>query len=70
MLFQRSGGIILHPTSLPGPDGVGDLGPDAYRWVDFLADPAAVSGRFCLSGQPAMATPLTNVFRPLQETHT
>jgi 4-alpha-glucanotransferase len=27
----------LHPTSLPGPDGIGDLGPEAYRWVDFLA---------------------------------
>ncbi len=32
----RSSGIILHPTSLPGPDGIGDLGPEAYRWVDFL----------------------------------
>jgi 4-alpha-glucanotransferase len=38
MLFQRSGGIILHPTSLPGPDGLGDLGPEAYRWVNFLAE--------------------------------
>lgn len=37
MKFSRSSGIILHPTSLPGPDGMGDLGPEAYRWVDFLA---------------------------------
>lgn len=37
MAFNRSSGIILHPTSLPGPDGIGDLGPEAYRWVDFLA---------------------------------
>ncbi|TLN12932.1 hypothetical protein FDZ74_09990, partial [bacterium] len=37
MKFKRSSGIILHPTSLPGPDGIGDLGPEAYRWVDFLA---------------------------------
>ncbi len=34
--LPRSSGIILHPTSLPGPDGIGDLGPEAYRWVDFL----------------------------------
>jgi 4-alpha-glucanotransferase len=29
----RSSGILLHPTSLPGPFGVGDMGPEAYRWV-------------------------------------
>jgi 4-alpha-glucanotransferase len=28
----------LHPTSLPGRHGIGDLGPEAYRFVDFLAD--------------------------------
>jgi 4-alpha-glucanotransferase len=38
MKFNRSSGIILHPTSLPGPDGIGDLGPEAYRWVNFLSD--------------------------------
>jgi 4-alpha-glucanotransferase len=34
----RAGGILLHPTSLPGPFGIGDLGPDAYRFVDRLVD--------------------------------
>ncbi len=34
--LTRCSGIILHPTSLPGPDGIGDFGPEAYRWVDFL----------------------------------
>jgi 4-alpha-glucanotransferase len=34
--FPRSSGILLHPTSLPGRFGIGDLGPDAYRFVDFL----------------------------------
>ena len=38
MIFSRSGGILLHPTSLPGPYGIGDLGPQAYRFVDWLAD--------------------------------
>src|SRR5512137_1774519 len=36
--LPRSSGIILHPTSLPGPDGIGDLGPEAFRWVDYLDD--------------------------------
>ena len=33
----RSAGVLLHPTSLPGPYGIGDLGPAAYAWVDALA---------------------------------
>ncbi len=38
MLFGRTSGILLHPTSLPGPFGIGDLGPEAYRFVDFLVE--------------------------------
>ncbi|HRA49046.1 MAG TPA: 4-alpha-glucanotransferase, partial [Thermomicrobiales bacterium] len=34
--FARGSGILLHPTSLPGPDGIGDLGDGAYRFVDWL----------------------------------
>ena len=37
MRFPRSSGVLLHPTSLPGPFGIGDLGPEARRFVDFLA---------------------------------
>jgi len=33
----RAGGILAHPTSFPGPYGVGDLGPGAERFFDFLA---------------------------------
>ncbi|HLF01787.1 MAG TPA: 4-alpha-glucanotransferase, partial [Anaerolineales bacterium] len=36
MPFPRSSGILLHPTSLPGPFGIGDLGSEAIRWIDFL----------------------------------
>ncbi len=37
-LFEtRSGGILLHVTSLPSRFGIGDLGPGAYRFIDFLA---------------------------------
>jgi 4-alpha-glucanotransferase len=35
-LTQRSAGVLLHITSLPGPHGVGDFGPDAFRFVDWL----------------------------------
>ncbi len=36
MMFERASGILLHPTSLPGQFGIGDLGPSAYAFVDFL----------------------------------
>ena len=36
-LHERSSGILLHPTSLPGPFGCGDLGGEAHRFVEFLA---------------------------------
>ncbi|MBD1913306.1 4-alpha-glucanotransferase [Leptolyngbya sp. FACHB-8] len=36
MAFPRSSGILLHPTSLPSRFGIGDLGPAAYQFVDFL----------------------------------
>ena len=34
--MHRTSGIVLHPTCLPGPYGVGDLGPAAHGFVDFL----------------------------------
>src|SRR5262252_9204609 len=37
MFAQRSSGILLHPTSLPSAGGIGDLGPAAYEFVDWLA---------------------------------
>lgn len=36
--LPRSSGVLLHVTSLPGPHGIGDLGPAAHAWVDLLAD--------------------------------
>ncbi|MDD2809678.1 4-alpha-glucanotransferase [Rhodoferax sp.] len=35
-MAQRAAGVLLHPTSLPGPHGAGDLGPNAYYFVDWL----------------------------------
>jgi 4-alpha-glucanotransferase len=37
MPFPRAAGILLHPTSLPSRGGIGDFGPAAYRFLDFLA---------------------------------
>jgi 4-alpha-glucanotransferase len=36
--FPRTSGILLHPTSLPGPFGIGDLGSEAHRFVRFLKE--------------------------------
>lgn len=38
MINNRTSGILLHPTSLPGPFGAGDLGANAYLFVDWLVD--------------------------------
>jgi 4-alpha-glucanotransferase len=37
VLDRRRSGIVLHPTSLPGPHGSGDFGPSAFHFVDWLA---------------------------------
>ncbi len=37
MKFAREGGILLHPTSLPGRFGIGDLGEEAFAFIHFLA---------------------------------
>src|SRR5947199_10046436 len=36
MSFSRASGILLHPTSLPGRFAIGDLGPAAFAFADFL----------------------------------
>jgi 4-alpha-glucanotransferase len=36
MRYQRSAGILLHISSLPGPYGIGDFGPAAFEFVDYL----------------------------------
>lgn len=36
MKFDRESGILLHPTSLPSKYGIGELGNEAYSFIDFL----------------------------------
>ncbi|MFA5251896.1 MAG: 4-alpha-glucanotransferase, partial [Phycisphaerae bacterium] len=37
MTPKRASGLLLHITSLPSKYGIGDLGPDAFRFAEFLA---------------------------------
>ncbi|MCC6546158.1 4-alpha-glucanotransferase [Candidatus Sumerlaeota bacterium] len=37
-LDRRLAGVLLHPTSLPGRFGIGDLGPECYRFLDWMRD--------------------------------
>jgi len=37
MRLPRSAGILLHPTSLPGPHGIGDLGPESHQFLEILS---------------------------------
>jgi hypothetical protein len=38
MRFPRASGILLHPISLPGPNGIGEIGSEAFRFADWLAE--------------------------------
>src|SRR4029453_9735119 len=57
---QRSSGLLLHPTSLPGRYGFGDLGASAYQFVDFLV----ASGQQCWQVLPL--GPPDDVYSPYQ----
>ena len=63
MSFRRSSGVLLHPTSLPGRFGIGDLGPSAFEFIDLLASAGQrrVAGA-CRSAQPATAILRTSRF--------
>ncbi len=48
--MQRKAGIFLHPTSLPSPFGIGDLGKEAYRWIDLLTEYKQTIWQICPLG--------------------
>jgi 4-alpha-glucanotransferase len=52
MFKKRNSGILLHLTSLPGNHGIGDLGPGAFRFIDFLE----ASGQRCWQFLPTGPT--------------
>jgi 4-alpha-glucanotransferase len=53
VLSRRQAGILLHPSSLPGPHGIGDLGPEARRFVDWLERAGARFWQVLPLGPPA-----------------
>src|SRR5260370_41541610 len=53
MFFPRATGILLHPTSLPSGGGIGDCGPAAYEFLDFLAEARQGVGQVSPLNPPA-----------------
>ena len=49
-LKDRAAGVLLHPTSLPGPTGIGTLGREARHFVDFLVDAGLKYWQVCPLG--------------------
>jgi 4-alpha-glucanotransferase len=49
-LKERSAGVLLHPTSLPGSTGIGTLGREARHFIDFLAESAIKNWQVCPLG--------------------
>lgn len=55
MLENRTSGILLHLTSLPGKQGIGDLGAGAYKFIDFLAAAGQSCWQFLPTGPTSTA---------------
>lgn len=59
---RRRAGVLLHPTSLPGPPGIGDLGPSADRFLDWLVEASQSVWQILPLGPPAIdGTPYTTL---------
>ena len=68
-LKNRASGVHLHPSSLPGGYGIGNLGRFAYEWIDFYLRLVLGTGRCVQLVRLDMETLHTKYFHPLQETH-
>lgn len=64
MQLPRASGLLFHPTSLPGPYGIGDIGPEAVRFADLLAE----TGQFWWQMLPI--TPVGAGYSPYSGTST
>ena len=58
MSFPRASGVLLHPTSLPGLYGLGDLGPAAFEFIDLLASGRQRIWQVLPLGPTAVAVPV------------
>ena len=63
---MRASGILMPVFSLPGPYGIGTLGREAYRFVDFLSQAKQTFWQILPIAPPAMGTVPIRVFPPLQ----
>lgn len=52
--LERSSGVLLHVSSLPGRFGIGDLGPAAHRWVEWLASTGSRYWQILPLGPPGL----------------
>src|SRR5210317_1299389 len=55
MIDKRASGILIHLTSLPGIHGIGDLGPDALMFIDFVAASGQSYWQFLPTGPTSTA---------------
>ena len=55
MIEKRTSGILIHLTSLPGKHGIGDLGPNAHMFIDFLAASGQSYWQFLPTGPTSTA---------------
>ena len=60
-LRQRASGVLLHPSSLPGPAGIGDLGAPAVRFAQALAESRQTWWQMLPVGPTGFGNP---IFRP------
>jgi len=51
---KRSSGILLHLTSLPGREGIGTMGKNAFAWIDFLSETGQTLWQMLPLGPPGM----------------
>jgi 4-alpha-glucanotransferase len=64
----RASGLLLHITSLPSPYGIGDLGPDAFTWIDRLNDAGQSWWQALPLGPTGYANSPTHAYPPSPET--
>jgi 4-alpha-glucanotransferase len=60
MPFPRATGILLHPTAFPSRGGIGDLGPAAYAFIDFLVSARQSLWQVLPLGPPANSSPYSS----------
>lgn len=67
---QRTSGVLMHITSLPGTQGVGTFGKEAYEFVDFLVETDQTYWQILPLTTTSYGDSLINHFLLLLETHT